>query len=412
MKCIKGSALPTVMVVTILICLLVLFTFMLFDMNALLYAGYYSERQRKEYLNSAIILYSCDSTFTKGLDGNGEYQLYKEEDASKVRFQINPWGFYEVVNVSSIDLKYHTTRLMGRKLECLQKAALWVSSRDMPLSLAGNTKIDGTVFAPLNGINYIQIENKPFTGEAVAEHRMHLSDRELPAVDSAYTSRLDAWCNKMRANIQPISINDQQTYYSFMKDPACFKLAEKTGELTMRGNVILYADEVTISSTTSLTDVILVARKVTIEKGFTGSMQIMASDTVILKENVRLCYPSGVLLNGNSGNTYLEINSGSTLNGYAIIKGSVDKKDILRISPNYRQERKSFFGGLLYVDGIATLSGIVSGATYIKECYYLPVNGSYAGVLFNARIDRNEQGAFPSLFKSSPYKRKEIKSMH
>lgn len=411
MKQLKGSALPTVMVVSILICLLILFAFTLFDINALLYIGYQYGRQRKEFLNSAFVLYCRDSTFAESLNNQAEYQLYKEDDASTVRFDISPWGLYEVVRVSSADQRFRSVRLLGKKEENLQKAGVWICSRDAALSIAGNSRITGVVFAPLNGINYIRIEDKPFSGEAIPEYNVRLAEPELPVADSIYLNQMSIRYEKMKSDMQSLPADSKLPYCSFFKETSCFVLSGKTEGLTVRGNAILYADEVTVSSESNLTDVILIARKVIVEKGFAGSMQIMASDTVIVEENVQLRYPSGILVNGNAGKTYLEMGTESSLEGYAIIKGTMEKENSLHILPNYKQANHSFLGGLLYVDGIATISGTISGATYIKECYYLPVNGSYAGTLFNVKISRNEQAAFPFFFKLSPYRRQEIKTL-
>jgi hypothetical protein len=338
--------------------------------------------------------------------------LYEDDSSSVVCFTIKPWGLYENVSVSSADGKFHSTRILGKKQDCKQEAALWVCSRDMALSLAGNTRIEGPVFAPVNGVNYIQLGNTPFSGKTIANYDIHLSGRELPPADSIYLKELNALYKNEKSMAQPVPLNKKQTYYSFIKETSYFALPQKTEDLVLQGNAILYGDEVTISSRSIINDVILVARKVIVEDGFTGSMQIMASDTVILKKNVHLLYPSGIYLNGNNGKTFLNIGPQSRLDGYALINGNVDKGNTLLISPNYHQEPDAVFCGLLYVNGTADMNGIISGAAYIKECYYLPVNGIYVGTLYNVRIERGKQIVYPFFFKTSTFQRKEIKSVY
>lgn len=413
MKKVKGSALPMVLVVSVLICLMLLFTFSLFDINSLLYSSYQYRIQRKEFLNSSFVLYCHDSTLIPLLKNNNyKYQLYEDNDSSIVRFTIMPWGFYEVVNVSSIDRKFQSTRILGKDQDCKQEAALWVCNRDMPLSLGGNTQIEGPVFAPTNGINYIQLGNIPFSGKMIENYNIHFSNKELPPTDSIYLKEMNTFFEKEKKISHPLLVGGEQHYYSFTQKTSYFTLSPESKELDLQGNVVLYGDEVIIPSKSRLNNIILIAKKVIVEDGFSGSMQILASDTVILKNNVQLHYPSGVYLNGNKGKTYLKIGSLSRLEGYALIEGKVEKENMRLIPPNYYQDSDAAFCGLLYVNGIADINGIISGAAYIKECYYLPPNGIYAGTLFDTKIERDNQVAYPFFFKTSAFLRREIKSVY
>ncbi len=413
MKKLKASALPTVMVISVLVCLFVLFAFTLFDINALFYANYHSKRQQKENLNSAFVLYDNDSSLVSSLENsNYEYQLYKDEPSSVVHFAIRPWGFYESVCVHSISNDYHSIRLLGKTQDCEEEAALWVCSRDMALSLAGTTRIDGPVFAPINGINNIQLGNTPFSGKEIDNSDIHLAEKELPDVDSVYLKQIESLRKWEKVSSFPSQDDKTKQYYSFKEETSRFALPRTTEGLVLRGNLMLYADEVTISKESVVSDVILVARKVIVEAGFVGSLQILASDTVILKEHVQLRYPSGIYLKGNESKTYLNIGSKSCVEGYAIVFGSVERGNSLTVDSNYRQESDAVFHGLLYVDGIADINGTLLGAVYVKECYYLPENGIYAGTLYNVKIARDKQIAYPFFFKKSEYRREEIKSVY
>ena len=101
-KKLKGSALPTVMVISVLICLLILFAFTMFDLNEFLFSSYNSVRQRKEYLNSALVVYCNDSSLISQIkESDYTYQLYDDEPLSSVQFSIKPWGLYESICISS-----------------------------------------------------------------------------------------------------------------------------------------------------------------------------------------------------------------------------------------------------------------------------------------------------------------------
>lgn len=414
-KKLKGSALPTVMVVSVLICLLILFAFTLFDLNEFLFSSYNSVRQRKEYLNSALVVYCNDSSLiTQIKESDYTYQLYDDEPLSSVQFSIKPWGLYESICISSSDHKYSSIRLLGKKNDCKEAAALWLCSRDMSLSLAGTTQIEGPLYAPINGVNYVELQNEAFKGRIISNDNIHLSNRELPDIDSLLVNMIDGWHDRRRMNKTGNDVDLKNKYSSFKEEPIHLLMPENASkESVFRGQIMIYGDEIVMSPEMKFSDVILIARKVIVESGFVGSCQIFATDTVIVKEGVRLNFPSGVFLNGNNGKTLLTLGERSTICGYAVVFGDIEKSNNLLIDANYEQRRASTLQGLLYVDGIASVNSCsIIGAAYMKECYYLPENSMYAGTLFNVQITRDENMVYPFLFKNSMYRRSEIKSLH
>lgn len=410
MKHLKGSSLPTVMVICILISLLILFAITLFDINLLSYSVYHKMKQGKEDVNSAFVLYCNDSTFIDSFDTEQAYTLYEDRPSSAIQLQVKPWGFYECVSVSTSDKKISTFQILGKAQECIYEAALWVCSQDVMLSLAGKTEINGKVFIPINGVNYVQLGSVPFRGKELEDGNIDLSEKELPLLDSLRLEMVDKLCDRDNAVLFP-SHQERKTYYSFEEEASHFLLSEIT-DLQIRGNVVLYADEIVLTHESKLSDVILVARKVTLDKGFSGSLQIIAQDTVLVKDNVQLQYPSGVYLRGNEGQTYLDLGKHSKLDGYAIVLGNTERTYGLSIEHSYSQDSTAVFNGLLYVDGIADIRGEFAGALYLKECYYFPENGIYAGTINDAKISRNNQIAYPFLFSETSYQRKVIKTVY
>ncbi len=410
MKALKGSSLPAVMVICVLISLLVLFAFALFDMNNLFYSNYQIQKQRKEDMNSAFVLYCNDSTLLGSFDEADGYKLYQDAPGSVFHYQIRSWGLYERVTVRTSDGTYSSTRLLGKVKECEYEAALWVCSRNMVLSLAGDTRVKGQTFIPMNGISYIQLGDTPFRGREIEDEYIDLADEELPAIDTSVAETIRQLREGRGGNAFPTE--EQKPYYSFRNPTGHFDWPGASGQLFIKGNVVLHGDEITLSAGSVLSDVILVGRKVIVEEGFVGSLQIVASDTVIVKANVQLRYPSGVYLEGNEKKTYLSIGSHSQINGYAIVFGDAEQSSGIYVEENYRQDSTASVRGLLYVDGMADVRGEVSGAAYLKECYYLPENGVYAGTIKDARISRNEWIGFPLFFKDSGYRRKEMKTLH
>lgn len=407
MRKITGSALPMVLVVSVLVCLLVLFAITLFDLNILFYAGYHSRKQDQDHLNSAVLLYCNDSTFYQELDDTHLLPLYPEDKTSTIQYNRFSWGLYECLCLNLTERGFASARLLGKRVECNKQAALWACDQEMALSLAGKSTIKGALFVPMNGLNYVTIGNEPFTGKHVEESNIAIAQKRAPDIDSTYLKRMEALSLQKDAQFLP---EKPRAYYQFDKEEVHYRIGENILEEALRGHLVLHADETVISASTTLQDVILLARKVTIKNGFRGTLQILATDSVIIEDNVRLEYPSGICLKGDSTKTYLTIGETSVLKGYAIVFGRTDTNFSFAVNENYHQAATATVFGLLYVDGVSVLKGNISGAVYLKRCYYVPENGLYSNTLYNTKIYRNNKIAYPFLFQS-PYRRREIKSL-
>lgn len=404
-----AATLPVVMVVAVLILLVVLFVYALWDMSFLYYSSYHYRRQQEENLSSAIVLYSNDSTFLTEYDESKTFRVLDMDSTSTVSLVTKQWGFYEAVHVSSLGGDFSSTRLLGKKHECDYRAALWLCDRNRALTLSGETEIRGDVFIPLNGINYIEIEGEYYKGEEISYTRQNIAGARLPSIDSTslvFSQSLEEYRD---SSIELSGIT--KTYYSFNDPASYFNVMDKgsLAEVVLRGNAVLFADELTIAASSSINEAIIVARKVTIEEGFTGSMQIFCSDTVLIKENVTLQYPSGIYLEAAVDYPYVSLSDNSEVNGYMIILGKIRDEELL--FPSYRQARESVLRGLLYVDGTTNIQGRISGAAYLKDCFFTSNGNVYAGTLYNTRVYRNNDIAYP-LFLSGEYTRKDIKSIY
>lgn len=406
-RLLEAATLPVVMVISVLILLVVLFVYSLWDMNFLYYASYHYKKQQQENLNSAIVLYSNDSTFLRDYNEEKNFRLYETDSASTVRFFSQQWGFYESVNVSSHNGNFSFTRLLGKKQECDHKAALWLCDRNRALSLSGDTEIRGKIFIPLNGINYTEIDGEYYKGEEIPYTRLDIAGAQLPPIDS--TTLVFPESLKEYRNQSDELPETTETYYSFYGPTNYFNVSENRDEIVLRGNAVLFADELKISASSKINEAIIVARKVTIEEGFIGSLQVFCSDSVLVEENVALQYPSGIYLDAEIDYPYVSLSDNSEINGYVIILGRIRDEELL--FPSYRQSENSLLRGLLYVDGTTNFRGEISGAVYLKDCFFTSNQNVYAGTLYNTRITRNNNIAYP-IFLSGEYTRKEIKSIY
>lgn len=355
-----GFALPAVLVVAVLILLLILFAYSVVTLNVYRYSLYHEKKQQREDLKSASLLYCADSTMC-AVDDSLEVELFSGHDA--VIVSVKHLGLYEMVTLSNgYPDRYRI--LVGRRSDCDMEAAFWLCDRNRALSLAGDARIDGYVYMPLNGINYTEVEGRYYTGERLPESRLGISSAELPAVM-----------------------------------PSQFELAEKLCRQS--------GDEVELQD--GVHDVVVCGRTVRIKSGFRGSIQVFASDSVLIEERVSLEYPSGIYVDSGDKRPCVVLEKDAEVNGYVIVT-STNSDSQLRY-PSYVQKKGSKLYGLLYVDGSCNLDGDIKGAAYVKDCYHYSDGNIYAGTLYNTKVIRSDSLAFP-IFLNGSYERKMIKKLH
>lgn len=407
MKHIKASALPTVLIISVLILIVLAIGFQFWNMNSFYYIRYHAMKQQKMHLSSALTMFCVDSTFVSQMNEQKQYRLYEDDEHSVVYLEYFPWGLYECVNTSNFDQSIRASHLVGKSQDTYHAPALWICERDHAISLSGDPVFSGKLFLPQSGIDYIHLNFDSYRGKPISETSVEVSDQELPQIDSTYVKMMDD------LRIMPSSLSDNipSHYHSFFNAPIYAKLPNADAELYAKGRLVLYGNKVRVAASWKVSDVLLVARHVTVEEGFSGAMQIIATDTVIVEKNTYLHHPSGIYLRGNEKKTYLHLCEGSRIEGYALVEGDEEGRDGFVVDIHCRQDAGSQLIGLLYVNGIAHLEGEITGAAYMKECYYLSGEHMYMGLIYNAKITRSDEPAFPILFTNSEYRRKEVKKM-
>lgn len=405
MRILKASSLPIILVISVLIMILILMAFEFWNINSFYYIRYHSAKQQKMHLSSALSIFCNDSLLSEQMKINKKYQLYEEDEFSTVYIDVYPWGLYECINMNNLDKSLHAAYLIGKSQDIYRSPALWICDRNHSISLSGETEISGEIFLPKSGINYMNTNFDSFRGKIIPTTKIHTSNKDLPPIDSTYLQLMrDLRDRPMpRSHIPP-------KYHSFSND-IIYASVNDNEDIFAKGRIILYGDKVRISSSSKISDIILIARHVTIESGFSGALQIMASDTVEIEKDVYLHYPSGVYIHGDRNRAFLHINTNSNIEGYAIIEGNVEGENGFVVDIHYRQEQGSQLTGLLFVDGIAHLEGSVSGATYLKECYYLSGENMYSGLIYSVKITRNENISFPFLLQERKFNKKSIKKI-
>ncbi len=277
---------------------------------------------------------------------------------SRIGISRRPLGLYETVTVSGDGGRMSVSKIFGLHAPRNHDYVLHYPDDGSSVTLTGKTNLKGRVYLPEIGIVYGQMGSDFFNGEEISHEMMTESEERLPSPEAEALAAIE--------------------------------------EL-----MTLATEDVTIDSLQSFTDTVIVARKARIENGFTGSLQIFALDSITVGERVTLDYPSGLY-----SEKHVTIGDDSTVNGYVIVTFS-GEEDIMRA--NYKQSRLARVRGLVYIDGIAQIQGIVSGVAMIDRAVYYSPRGYYENMFYDVTILENRETAWPLWFETEDSRRKEIK---
>lgn len=401
-KRLQGFSLPTVLVIAVLMALLVLFALSLVDLDRRDYDRYHVRKQHVLDLHSAAALYRADSTLLSASGDSVTVRLFGTPE-SEVSLSVRPWGLYEVLDVSSRFLPFGYTAICGKRLESRHEAALWVCDRRRPLSFAGNSVVEGCVFAPQSGVNYMEMDGVPFTGVPVQPSWMRVSIDRLPEVDSSAFLAAESMRERAREAWYHLNVAEGHVDYS---EPTSFVYGKGTDRtFRLSGNRVLYGDELVIGPDSDLDGVLVFARTAVVEDGFRGRFQLFCTDSVTVRNNVSLLEPSGIFVSGHE-HPYVSLGRKTKIEGYVIVLNQ-GREDQFLTYPCLHQADGGRIRGLVYVDGAACLEGTVEGAAYLGDCFSLKGGDTYPGVMFNVSVKRPEDLVYPLLL-TGPYRRREI----
>lgn len=414
-KAISANILATVLAVATLVMLVIAGTLSLFDaaggasFRLIRYIGY------TDNVESAFILYSIDSTLFDTDLRHRQIRLFDSAPDSETTISATAWGLYEIVHVTAADTSVQSIRMMGKLSESTNSAAMYLADNRKALSLTGGSNITGRLFISTDGIAYSQLGSEFYSGSNVDPNDVFASESDLPDVDPYIESNIANITHKTDIELLNHNSNRPITLKNSFKSPTIL-LDVGHGVVgqgfNLSGNIILSADTLKVTDKAELSDIIVYGRKVRICNGFSGSVQIVASDTIIVEGDARLTYPSGLFMCRGGASRYVEVGAGASVEGYVVVDGVLpDSLQTLARRPLYRQSEGSVVRGLVWIDGSAEVHGLVSGSLYSGTVDLYLQTGYHESTIYNASIIRQEVMAYP-IWMLSAYQRKEIKWMY
>ncbi|MBN8696076.1 MAG: hypothetical protein J0L87_06065 [Bacteroidetes bacterium] len=314
------------------------------------------------------------------------------------------WGAYEIL-ISSADFKKmneHKIAFAGYVSDPAKDYCIYLKDEDKPLSVCGKTIIRGVAYLPKVGVKRTQIEGQSFSGKVLVDGKVEKSDRNLPKINSDLIEYLNRYLtgnfsdNSDRLINIGAGLSGDSISNSFLDKTILFHSNQSitVSNGLYSGNLIIYSNKpISISSSAILENCLVVSPKIIFEKNFNGTVQAFASDSIILKENVKLGYPSciGLIQRQNAKASGILIMENDTIIGSVFaVKNSAVFLQPLGISVS----EKSTVCGTLFSAGYTDLKGAVWGSLVTDRIILNTSSSVYENHLLNAEIDITKRSKY------------------
>lgn len=376
----QAGVMATVIVISTLLMILVLGVITVWNGELFLFGRVQFIGAQRDNIHSAFVLYETHPDYFEG----SATKLY-DSISSEITLKEENWGLYKIVTITAVESHLKQIRLMGQRNNL--DYTLYYPAKNGLLNVSGNTNIEGKIRVPKGGISYSQMDSEFFSGKQLSSIQFAGSnDSIMPPIAKRQVERLFEYPGGEMIPHRPIITSFCDSTNIYVCNNNLLALC------TVRGNVILLADQLYIDRSSELQDIIVVGNHLTVGSGFKGAIQLFARDSLIVEEQVELTYPSGLY-----SNNYIELNNDSSIDGYTIVIAPTKKRR--NILYNYKQAVTAKVRGMLYVNGIAQLQGIVNGVAIINRANYYAPQSRYNNHLHHATIIESELTAFPFWIK-------------
>lgn len=320
-------------------------------------------------------------------DKTYEVDLFKDGKDS-VSFFLKPWGLFSVAKIyaSQGKLSSNKTAVVGSFPGQIENSALYLADKSRPLSVGGNTYIAGNVFLPKSGVKKVVMNKVPYNGGKLIYGATSYSKTNLPMLNSPV---MDNLFKSLTITGEPVELNprDQLTYDFSGRLTRHFQAwQEEVVSGKFKGNMIIHSDEkIVVAKGALLEDIIIKAPFVHIEDGFQGNLQIVAEDTIIIGSNVKLKYPSALVILKNKGKALIQLQRRSQVEGVIIIGGKT--RELHHRYLHFETESKLI--GVAYAGGMVIMKGAILGHLSCSKFLYTNGSSLYENHIVDARIERN-----------------------
>lgn len=392
----KSSALQFALFVSVLIALLIFGLLLYIHSSKIFQSNTEFQLNAIENCNQAIQLELNNKEFDKD---SISISISSQLESKETLFNEFWGGFQKNLIQSRVKTKeFKKAAFLGSKYNKLSPC-LFLEDTQKPLVVVGNTKIEGLAYLPNQGIKPGTISGNSYYGNQLVYGNIQLSNSNLPKLREEF---LEYLTKIIKSRPKDFLIDSNSN--SFKERT---KFIYQTGTIVLNqeliGNIIIKSESsITITENSKLKDVLIIAPKVEIKDNVKGSFNVIASEQIIVGNNVNLEYPSSLIMN-NDVKEKQEHKVGIGIGKLSRVTGQIillkDKIDSVFETDIFIDEN-SKIKGEIYCQGNLELKSNIEGSVYTSQ-FITRANGTvFVNHLYNIEISNKD---FPLTYAGIPY---------
>ncbi len=385
----KGGALYIALIISIVIGVI---------LSVFILIAYFNQKQVISHVSYSQLIWNVESAFniasSSGFTTEQNNKWIKNNfNDDSVKIKKLQWGAYNLIVAESKNRhqSFERSGLFG--VSSFKDTALMIAEVGRPINLAGKIKFNGSCYLPKAGYKTTYIEGASFNSEGNLAAYIKQAPQSIPEIRSQYVKDLENCFVELDPKTDSIVGNIDNINNSFHSKTAVFQAAQiNLQSNNLKGNVkLIVNDKVTIDKSANLDGILIVAKKVFIKKDFTGSVHIIASDSIVLEENCILKYPSSlIVVNGNKNPDQTKNNiKGVFMKEKCKVEGAVMavNKEQAGSKVMVSLNRECELYGLLFSSDYAGVRGKVFGNVFCERLLLKTPSAVYENHLLNAELD-------------------------
>lgn len=335
------------------------------------------------------------------------------DDAIQVSANLSRWGIFTKAFVKSRHRKKVFTRcgLIGSGTDPVPPS-LYLQQSGLPLVVAGNTRIEGPVALPPQGVRTGNINGHSYYNSQMVYGSITASDTLLPPLTAGTENYLWYYLREyepVQGDI--VDIHQEKQLQSFHRPVKGFysPSAIDLRKVRLSGNIIIRSDtRITVYRDADLHDVILAAPEIEIKTGVNGNFQAIADNRIIVGDSCRLDYPSALVLLenidnqqqslGTTGDPGIQVGEKVSLSGSVCYFGGDTAAGDYRV--NVYLAGSSLINGEIYCRGMLESRGTVTGSVYAGYLGVRQGGRLFINHLYDANINSEN---LPRAFGGIPF---------
>lgn len=334
------------------------------------------------------------------INDSTDISLFNEQLDSVRLCRLN-WGLYEInrSKAHAAAESFELTALIGTKFPPKgYRTGLYLSDMDKPIGITGDSKLGGISFLPDEGVKRVYLDGKHFNREKIYVRPPKQSGMKLPAINSEIIGAIAALIHGTfpssyalidfyETEMDSISAAYDQTTMVYYTNGELI-----LSNITMSGNIILRSSSrIIVESGSKLSNVILIAPEITVASGFEGPVQIFASNSIDIEENVRLGYPSALGLIAQPDTTlpsqHILMGNNVSIDGNLFALPEITEADA---NVSIKSGENFLLRGELYCSGTIDLKGTIQGSCYAVKTVSKTNSAYYENVILDLSIDPDQ----------------------